>query len=113
MLTLPNRSVDFSDAIGGALLEEVYPVPATVQTHRACCLYLNEDRSTLPTNARLITLAGVLGWPDVPGLVLCGDALITGLLECGNDDNVPEDAVRAARRLGLLPAPAPPGPPTG
>ena len=100
LVLLVNRSVDFSDAIGGVLLDEVYPLSGDEQ--RRWCLYLGENRVREPINARLCALAEELGWQSPLRAGLRGDALITGLQSSGNDEDIPWATVRIARRIGLL-----------
>jgi hypothetical protein len=98
-------SVDFSNAIGGGLLEDAYYGTAD---GKGFCVYLDEDRAAkgLPSNNRASVLAAQLGWRDRGDLRLVGDALITGLTPAGDDTDVPVPILTAAQRGGLLPASA-------
>lgn len=96
VLVLADRSVDFSNAIGGGCLDEV---PVDLQGH-PCCVYLNAHRGALVLNTRLISLVQALGWVTPQDVDLRGDALLSGLMPTGDDTDVPEAVLHAARRVG-------------
>jgi len=93
---LRNRSTCLSDAIGGGNLEEVIRVPP-VHGADGWCLYLDEDRRAkgLAWNGALSVVLTGLGCACV-GLVLAGDALISGLTSNHDDTDVPGVVLRAA-----------------
>lgn len=110
VLVLRNSSPALSEAIGGGLIEDAYYGRICGQGY---CLYLDDEREAkrLPENARAVLLAARLSWVDqIDRLRLRGDALLTGTARNGDDADVPEALLAAARRTGLLPDPATPAP---
>jgi hypothetical protein len=106
LLALRESSVEFSDAIGGGLLDEAYHGSVDGQGY---CVYLDDERlaKALPENPRAVFLAARLAWIDqVDRIGLRGDALLVGTGLSGEDADLPEPVLHAARRTGLLPDPA-------
>lgn len=109
LLLLPDRSADFAHAIGAACMDET----ALEVGGSACCLYLDSYRATLAANTRLVALAGASDGHEHETTDLRGDGLLSGLTSTGDDIDVPEEAVRLARSLGLVREPARGGPAGG
>jgi hypothetical protein len=97
VITVPLTSKDFSEVLGGCLLDDVF-----YGTYGAFgyCIYADAMRSNkdLPANDRASVLAVRLGLEDhLRRWDLSGDVLVTGANAYGDDQDVPAAVVAAAR----------------
>lgn len=102
VLAVPPTAAGLSDALGGALLDDV--VHGTVNG-LVYCVYVDERRHDLglPDNPRARVLATHLGWlRHAWDVGLRGDALVAGVDVRGNDTDVPLALLLTARLAGLL-----------
>ena len=102
LLQVEDRAQEFSEAIGGGLLDET---AAQLPDGQFVALYQDEDRLAvgLPRNTRAAQLAAYLRLAlRSPFGQLRGDLLVTGLDASRTDTNVPSSVLVAARLAGLI-----------
>ncbi|MBI1759660.1 MAG: hypothetical protein HYR62_10645 [Actinobacteria bacterium] len=97
LLRLPPTAADLSDALGGALLDDVVHELGSGRRFR---VYLDEGREArrLPVNRRAGALLGQPGGREPAGHALVrGDVLVTGVDGAGNDVDIPAELLPAVR----------------